>query len=134
ADMGFLAAFQQKSLPGPLKRTAAAFAPRNAIVLGATGARAAPSAVLSGLSFARSADARAPRYLRAGGRSGLPALRFTLAGAPTGGTFVASFSGAVLTSARFQLTAPYPVRRLPRLPFPARVAELVDALVSGTSG
>src|SRR6185312_2560340 len=43
-----------------------------------------------------------------------------------------------LGSARAQLTAPDPVRRFRRLrrpsPCPARVAELVDALVSGTSG
>src|SRR6185437_10278991 len=39
-------------------------------------------------------------------------------------------------SPRAQLTAPDPVRRFRRLrlPCPARVAELVDALVSGTSG
>jgi hypothetical protein len=43
-----------------------------------------------------------------------------------------------LRSTRAQLTAPDPVRRFRRLlspsPCPARVAELVDALVSGTSG
>ncbi len=43
-------------------------------------------------------------------------------------------AGTELASARFQLTAPEAVRRFRRLPCPARVAELVDALVSGTSG
>src|SRR5262249_23261395 len=47
-------------------------------------------------------------------------------------------AGAEFAPACFQLTAPRGVRTLPRLPSdfpcPARVAELVDALVSGTSG
>src|SRR5690242_1863648 len=41
---------------------------------------------------------------------------------------------ASYASARLQLTASAPLRTLRRLRSPARVAELVDALVSGTSG
>ena len=47
---------------------------------------------------------------------------------------MATISSSKLASTPIQLTAPDPVRKLPRLRTRARVAELVDALASGASG
>jgi hypothetical protein len=125
--MGFLAAFQQEALARSFECATAA--------LTSWDAPTARWMFCPSLSLARGTGAWTPGNPGVG-RSGLSARAGTAARGTTagGGTFIGSFSGAVLTSARFQLTAPYPVRRLRRLPFPARVAELVDALVSGTSG
>ena len=68
-----------------------------------------------------------------GRRAGaLPVLRPARLAGARAARAAAAVASAVLSATRVQLTVPGPVRTLRRPP--ARVAELVDALVSGTSG
>ena len=82
---------------------------------------------VAGAAVAASRRARAVLCLRAVGA----AVRFRAMS--LGRTPLAAIASPGLSSTRLQLTVPGPVRTFRGLPAPARVAELVDALVSGTS-